>query len=92
MAELNRCYEGVYLTVVTLRIDLIVGKCGSKGVTSIKLFDGFVMLVDFLKWDTKEGGGFWLEGQQLHLREAVNSFRRTDFEGFLGRCPAVEGG
>ena len=92
MAVFNRCYEGLYLAVVALRIDLVVRECGGKVVTCIKVFDGFVMLVDFLIGDTKEGGGFWLEGQQLHLREAVNSFRRTDFEGFLGRCPAVESG
>lgn len=74
MAVLYRCYEGLYLAVVALRIDLIVRKCGSKGVTGIKVFDGFVVLLDFLVWDTKAGGGLWLEGQQFHLREAVDSF------------------
>ena len=73
MAVLNRCYEGAYSAVVALRIDLIVRKCGSKGVTRIKVFDGFVIHVYFLVWDTKEGGGLWLEGQQFHLREAVDS-------------------
>ena len=74
MAVFNRCYEGLYLAVVSLRIDLVVRKCGSKVVTDIKVFDGFVMLVDFLVWDTEDGGGLWIEGQHLHLREAVDSF------------------
>ena len=62
MAVFNRCYEGFYLAVVALRIDLVVRKRGSKVVTGIKVFDGFDMLVDFLVWDTKKGGGLWLEG------------------------------
>ena len=74
MAMFNRCYEGLYLAAVALRIDWVVRKCGIKGVTGIKVFDGFVMLVDFLVWDTGDGGGLWLEGQQFHLREAVDSF------------------
>ena len=74
MAVFNRCYEGLYLAVVALRIDLVVGRCGGEVVMGIKVFDGFVMLVDFLVRDTEEGGGLWLEGQQLHLREAVDSF------------------
>ena len=74
MAVFNRCYEGVYLVEVALRIDLVVRKRGSNVVTGIKVFDGFVMLVDFLVWDTEDGGVLWFEGQQLHLREAVDSF------------------
>ena len=74
MAMLNRCYEGLYLVEVALRINLIVRKYGIKVVTGIKVFDSFVMLVDFLVWDTEDGRGLWLERQQLHLREAVDSF------------------
>ncbi len=73
MAVFNRCYKGLYLAVVALRIDLVVRKYGSKVVTGIKVFDVFVMLVDFLVWDTEDGGVLWFEGQQLHLREAVDS-------------------
>ena len=73
MAVFNRCYEGLYLAVVALRIDLGVRKYGSKVVTGIKVFDGFVMLVDFLVWDTEDGGVLWFEGQQLHLRDAVDA-------------------
>ena len=74
MAVFNRCYEGLYLTVVALRIDLVVGERWSEVVAGIEVFDGFVMLVDFLVWDTEDGGVLWFEGQQLHLREAVDSF------------------
>lgn len=74
MAVLNRCYEGLYLVEVALRIDSVVKECGSKVVTYIEVFDGFVMLVDFLVWDTKDGGRFCLEGQFFHLREAVDTF------------------
>ena len=35
MAVLNRCYEGLYLAVVALQIDLVVKECGSKVVTCI---------------------------------------------------------
>ena len=73
MAVFNRCYEGLYLAVVALRIDLVVRKYGSKVVTGIKVFDGFVMLVEFLVWDAKDGGWFWLESQLLHLREAIDA-------------------
>ena len=73
MAVLNRCYEGLYLAVVALRIDLVVGERWIKVVTDIKVFDGFVMLVDFLVWDTEDGGGLWLEGQFFHLRESVDT-------------------
>ena len=74
MAVFNRCYEGLYLVEVALRIYLIVRKYGIKVVTGIKVFDSFVMLVDFLVWDTEDGRGLWLESQQFHLREAVDSF------------------
>ncbi len=84
MAVFNRCYKGFYLAEIALRIDLVVRKYGSKvlrqakrhsrAVTGIKVFDGFVMLVDFLVWDTEDGGVLWFEGQQLHLRETVDSF------------------
>ena len=73
MAVLNRCYEGLYLAVVALRIDLVVGQCGNEVVMCIEVFDGFIMFVDFFEWDTEKGGGLWLEGKFLHLREAVNT-------------------
>ena len=74
MAVFNRCYEGLYLAVVALRIDLVVRECGSKVVTCIDVFDSSIMSVNFLIWDAKDGGRFWLEGQFFHLREAVDAF------------------
>ena len=74
MAVFNRCYEGLYLAVVALRIDLVVRKYGSKVVTGIKVFDSSIMSVNLLVWDTEDGGVLCFEGQQLHLREAVDSF------------------
>ena len=56
-----------------MRIDLVVRECGGIVVTCIKIFDGFVMLVEFLVWDAKDGGWFWLESQLLHLREAIDA-------------------
>ena len=69
----NRCQEGLQLTVVALRIDLVVGKCGTKVITGINGFDGSGMLVDFLTWDAENGGWLWLEGQLLHPREAIDA-------------------
>ena len=74
MAVFNRCYEGLYLAVVALRIDLVVGERWSEVVAGIEIFDSSIMSVNLLVWDTKDGGRFWFEGQQLHLREAVDSF------------------
>ena len=91
MAVLNRCYEGLYLAVVALRIDLVVRKYGSKVVMGRKVFDGFVMLVDFLDRNAEDGGRFWLESQFFHLRETVDALRCADFEGFFGRSPGVGG-
>ena len=73
MGVLNRCYEGLYLAVVALRIDLIVRKCWNEVVLCVEVFDGFIMFVDFFVWDTEEGEGHWLEGKFLHLQEAVNT-------------------
>ena len=58
MSVLNRCYEGLYLTVVALRIDWVVGECGSKVIMYIEVFDSSIMSVNFLIWDAKDGGRF----------------------------------
>ena len=92
MAVLNRCYEGLYLAVVALRIDLVVGERWSEVVAGIEVFDSFIMSVNLLVWDAKDGGRFWLEGQFFHLRETVDALRCADFEGFFGRSPGVGGG
>ena len=74
MGVLNRCYEGLYLAVVALRIDLVVKECWNEVVLCVEVFDGFIMFVDFFVWDAEEGGGLWLVGQQFHLGEAVDTF------------------
>ena len=74
MAVLYRCYEGLYLVVVALGIDLVVGECGCRVVAGIEVFDSSVVSADFLVWDTEDGRGFRLEGQVFHLREAVYAF------------------
>ena len=89
MAVFNRCYEGLYLAVVALRIDLVVRGCRSKVVTCIEVFDSYIMSMKFLVWDAKDGERFWLESQFIHLRETVNTFWGADFEGFLGSSPCV---
>ena len=91
MSVLNRCYEGLYLAVVALQIDLVVKECGSKVVTCIYVFDNFILIMNLLVWDAKDGRRFWLEGQFFHLRETVDALRCADFEGFFGRSPGVGG-
>ena len=92
MAVFNRCYEGLYLAVVALRIDLVVGERWSEVVAGIEVFDSSIMSVNLLVWDAKDGGRFWLEGQFFHLRETVDALRCADFEGFPCRCPGIRGG
>ena len=92
MAVFNRCYEGLYLAVVALRIDLVVGERWSEVVAGIEVFDSSIMSVNLLVWDAKDGGRFWLEGQFFHLRETVDALRCADFEGFFSRSPGVGGG
>ena len=92
MAVLNRCYEGLYLAVVALRIDLIVGERWSEVVAGIEVFDSSIMSVNLLVWDAKDGGRFWLEDQFFHLKETVDALRCADFEGFFSRSPGVGGG
>ena len=67
MAVFNRCYEGLYLAVVALRIDLVVGQCWNEVVLCIDVFDGFVIRVNLFDGDTENGRWFWLEGKFLHL-------------------------
>lgn len=73
MGVLNRCYEGLYLAVVALRIDLVVGQCGNEVVLCIEVFDGFVIRVNLFDGDAENGRWLWLEGKFLHLQEAVNT-------------------
>ena len=58
MSVFYRCYEGLYLAVVALRIDWVVGECGSKVIMYIEVFDSSIMSVNFLIWDAKDGGRF----------------------------------
>ncbi len=58
MAVFNSSYEGLYLTEIALRIDLVVRKYWIKVISRIEMFDGFIMGVNFLAWNTEEGGGF----------------------------------
>ena len=58
MAVLNRCYEGLYLVEVALRIDSVVKECGSEVVAGIEVFDSSIMSVNLLVWDAKDGGRF----------------------------------
>ena len=92
MSVFYRCYEGLYLAVVALRIDLVVGERWSEVVAGIEVFDSSIMSVNLLVWDAKDGGRFWLEGQFFHLRETVDALRCADFEGFFSRSPGVGGG
>ena len=50
MSVFYRCYEGLYLAVVALRIDLVVRKYGSKVVAGIEVFDSSIMSVNLLVW------------------------------------------
>lgn len=92
MSVFYRCYEGLYLAVVALRIDLVVGERWSEVVAGIEVFDSSIMSVNLLVWDAKDGGRFWLEGQFFHLRETVDALCCADLEGFFGGCPGVGGG
>ena len=92
MSVFYRCYEGLYLAVVALRIDLVVGERWSEVVAGIEVFDSSIMSVNLLVWDAKDGGRFCLEGQFFHLRETVDTLRCADFEGFFSRSPGVGGG
>ena len=67
MAVLNRCYEGLYLAVVALRIDLVVGERWSEVVAGIEVFNRFVTWVEFLKRNTEEGGRYRLVSEFVHL-------------------------
>ena len=55
-------YECQYFVEVALGIDLVVRECGGKVVTNVEIFDGFVILVNFLHGNAEEGGWFGFEG------------------------------
>ena len=62
MAVLNRCYEGLYLAVVALRIDLVVGERWSEVVAGIDVFDSSILGVNFFDGNAENGGWLGLKG------------------------------
>lgn len=73
MALLYRRGEGLYLAIITLGIDLVVGEYGIKAVAGIEVFDVPVILVNLLNGDAEDSGRHGFESQFFHLRETVDT-------------------
>ena len=72
LTALNSINEGLQFAEVALRKDLVVKEY--RGVADIEVLNGFVKLANFLDGNAEDGGWYWLKGQFLHLREAVDAF------------------
>lgn len=73
MAAFDRRGKGLYLAVITLGIDLVVGEYGIKAVAGIEVFDVPVILVNLLNGDAEDSGRHGFESQFIHLRETVDT-------------------
>ena len=62
MAVLYRRGKGLYLTIIALGIDLVVGEYGIKAVAGIEVFDVPVILVNLLDRNAENDRRFWLKG------------------------------
>lgn len=67
MAVLYRRGKGLYLTIIALGIDLVVGEYGIKAVAGIEVFDVPVILVNLLNGDAEDSGRHGFESQFFHL-------------------------
>lgn len=67
MAAFDRRGKGLYLAVIALRIDLVVGEYGIKVIAGIEVFDVPVILVNLLNGDAEDGGRHGFESQFIHL-------------------------
>ena len=67
MALLYRRGKGLYLAIIALGIDLVVGEYGIKVIAGIEVFDVPVILVNLLNGDAEDSGRHGFESQFIHL-------------------------